>query len=263
MRISGENLNFALFGTAVSLEADFLISIWGLMCNLLPKWSHFEGVITWNASLWLLCWIKLHVDCYHCSINLYDTSHVSTFSYRFLCFAFILAALTNVSCAVNFYVFGFRLHCKFVCLKPYMIVALLYEIVLLCWWITITSSLVSVCVHVCVGKHVFDPCPRDATFKLFHFLKQQTERGVRFVAFNSWSYIASEQHTLCIPGKLEFQTVACFDFLESKSFQMCKLKMMAFFSVHGKCRWLFLCLLEAARGKYPCSSPTPQFCHVW
>lgn len=198
--ISRRPLNFALFGIAVSLKADFLVSVWGLMCNLLPRWSHFEGVITLNARLWLLRWIKLHVDYYHCPINSYDTSHASTSSYCFLCFAFILEALTNVSNAVNFYVFEFRLHCKFLCLKPYVIVALLYEILLLHWWFTITSSLISVCVCVLEGT-LFSPCPQDATFELFHFLKQQTGRGVSFLAVNSWGYIMSEQPTLFVHSR--------------------------------------------------------------
>lgn len=144
--------------TLASLKTGFGVSVWGLIYNLLPRQSHFEEMLILKCLLLaygLYIDLKLHQDCC-CPLNSYYKSHLNASSYCFHCFAFILGALTNASCTINFHVFEFRLHCEIqtvLCVEPYLILAFLYKILLLCLWFTITSCfLFVVCVHarVCV-----------------------------------------------------------------------------------------------------------------
>lgn len=142
----------------------------------------------------------------------------------------------NLDCIVKF---------KQSCLKPYLIGAFLYKILLLCLWFTITSHFLlggvcgacaCTCVHVALCSalvlgmpHLTVPISEAANLP-----------GVRSLACNP--EVASCQNNpccLCLPAELEFKTLSCFDFSKNKSFQMYKWKMMALLSVHVKYRWIF------------------------
>lgn len=148
--------------------------------------------------------LKLHVDCC-CPLNSYDKSHLNTSSYCFRYFAFILGALTNASRTINFHLFEFRLHCEIqtiLCLEPYLILAFLYKILVLCLWFTITSCFpfCGVCACTCEPGAL---C-LALVLGMLHLLVPVSEAanlpGVTSLAYDSWGYVTSEQPMLFVPS---------------------------------------------------------------